>query len=63
MKKASGERDEVQVVRGGESEEEEAARFAIEEDQGVTIVCLCCLIIDYQHVANFRDNKNSNNNK
>ena len=38
MKKASGERDEVQVVRGGESEEEEeAARFAIEEDQGVAI--------------------------
>ena len=37
MKKASGERDEVQFVRGGESEEEEAARFAIEEDQGVTI--------------------------
>ena len=37
MKKASGERYEVQVVRGGESEEEEAARFAIEEDQGVTI--------------------------
>ena len=37
LKKASGERDEVQVVRGGESEEEEAARFAIEEDQGVTI--------------------------
>ncbi len=27
MKKASGERDEVQVVGGGESEEEEAARF------------------------------------
>ena len=37
LKKASGERYEVQVVRGGESEEEEAARLAIEEDQGVTI--------------------------
>jgi hypothetical protein len=28
LKKASGERDEVQVVRGGESDEEEAAGFA-----------------------------------
>ena len=37
MKKASGERDEMQVVGGGESEEEEASGFAIEEDQGVTI--------------------------
>ena len=27
MKKASGERDEMQVVGGGESEEEEAGRF------------------------------------
>ena len=27
----------MQVVRGGESEEEEAARLALEEDQGVTI--------------------------
>ena len=28
MKKASGERYEVQIVRGGESDEEEAAGFA-----------------------------------
>ena len=33
MKKASGERDEVQVVGGGESEEEEAARLCGDQQQ------------------------------